>query len=651
MGIRMGRVGLGPRAFRDGKSLLLMAFALAIAVLAVTAEPATPAATFTVNSTGLKADAIPGNGVCATRDGVCTLRAAIHETNSLAGADTIQLPAGTYPISRPATEPNDIRTGDLDVLGDLTINGAGRTSTIIAGNKLDRVFEIHSSGNVSINAVTIRTGSHPQSGAGILNAGNGNVTIARSLILNNSAAKFGGGVANAQAGTVRLRAATRVSGNSAGQAGSAVSNLAAGSVQITQSTVSANSSTLGGAAISNTGVGPNQGSLTLSRATVANNVAGSGTNEGGGISNAGDGLVTVDQSTISGNRSAASGGGIANTGSGTVDVANSTVSGNTATVDGGGILVLAPVTLASSTIAHNSAPVGGGLRKVGGSRVLMRNSIIANNEGGNCSLEPETLPVDSDGGNLDSGTTCRLTQPTDISGVDPLLGPLQNNGGGTQTHALDPLSSALDAAVSSLCPARDQRGVSRPQHDGCDIGAYEFDGVIGPPACTGDTLTLTATKDSWVDEHDPDKNFGTATELKLRSAPLGATGNSRVLVGFELPTLPAGCQVLAATLRLNAEASTEGRSLRAFALGSSWAEGAVSWNNQPATTGAASTITAAKGILQWNVTAQVQGMYSSGQNHGFMIRDSAENDVAAEQSFSARDSGSNPAPQLVVTFG
>jgi hypothetical protein len=951
MGIRMSGVGLGPRAFRVGKSLLLMAFALAIATAALIADSASSAATFTVTSTGTAADADPGNGVCANSNRVCTLRAAIHEANALEGPDTIQLPAGTYPISPPATQPNDILTGDLDIVDDLTINGAGSASTIISGGRRDRVFEVSTSADVTINDLTVRGGSHPQVGAGIMNAEGGTVTVAGSVLQANKAAKFGGGVANAQSGTVRLVDRTRLSTNSAGEAGSAVANLAAGSIEITQSTISANSSALGGAAISNTGISPNAGSITLSRATVKNNVAGSGTNPGGGISNArggtmiidrstitdnrsaadgggiaNTGFLTVEQSTISGNRSAADGGGIANTGGGTAAVVgstisdnradgdttdggesngggittdggaltvasstfsnnlttgegggiqntlkggltvtgstfsgnsaldgggiytsgdagasvssstlsgnkasrnggglnnngttagaltvqdvtfsgnqatadggglileggsatiansdfadnsadsgggfanhsggvvsvadstftgntaqgagggienladgpltvthsqisgnqashgggienvadagftlthsqvsgnqasfrgggvenlsdaafmvaysevsgnqaahgagfgsdsdssyiveNSTISGNVATVEGGGLLVLAPVTLASNTIAHNSAPLGGGLRKVGDSRVLMRNTIIANNEGGNCSLEEETRPIDSEGGNLDSGVTCGLTHLTDISGVDPLLGPLQDNGGGTATHALDPLSLARDTAVSSICPPDDQRGVSRPQHDGCDIGSYEYDGAAPPLPCTARaTLTFTAAADSWVNEHDPNKNFGTDQALKVRSAVLGATGNSRALVRFDLPPLPPRCQVLAATLRLNAGGFEDNRVIEAVAIESTWTEGEVSWNNQPPTVGGASTIISAHGNVHWDVTAQVQGMYSSGESHGFMIRDAAENDIAAEQSFYSREAGKNPPPQLVVSFG
>jgi hypothetical protein len=62
---------------------------------------------------------------------------------------------------------------------------------------------------------------------------------------------------------------------------------------------------------------------------------------------------------------------------------------------------------------------------------------------------------------------------TSGSPIDPRIGPLANNGGPTRTHALLAGSPAIDAASAADCPATDQRGVSRPQGTGCDIGSYE----------------------------------------------------------------------------------------------------------------------------------------------------------------------------------
>jgi hypothetical protein len=84
------------------------------------------------------------------------------------------------------------------------------------------------------------------------------------------------------------------------------------------------------------------------------------------------------------------------------------------------------------------------------------------------------LPVmTSLGHNLDSGTGCGVTGAGDLSGVNPLLGPLASNGGPTQTMALLSGSPAIDAGDDGACPSNDQRGVTRPQGSHCDIGAYE----------------------------------------------------------------------------------------------------------------------------------------------------------------------------------
>jgi hypothetical protein len=81
----------------------------------------------------------------------------------------------------------------------------------------------------------------------------------------------------------------------------------------------------------------------------------------------------------------------------------------------------------------------------------------------------------SEGYNLVDDTSCNLTEPTDLVVANAMLGPLQNNGGPTETHDLLPGSPAIDAgSVSCPPPATDQRGVARPQGTACDIGAVEY---------------------------------------------------------------------------------------------------------------------------------------------------------------------------------
>lgn len=110
-----------------GKALQRLCIAALITGLALGTGPtlAAHAASITVDSTADAVDAAPGNGVCATAGGDCTLRAAIQEANALAGDDTITLPAGTYTLTIAGAHEYNAATGDLDIRENLTITGAG----------------------------------------------------------------------------------------------------------------------------------------------------------------------------------------------------------------------------------------------------------------------------------------------------------------------------------------------------------------------------------------------------------------------------------------------------------------------------------------------------------------------------------------------
>ena len=240
----------------------------------------------------------------------------------------------------------------------------------------------------------------------------------------------------------------------------------------------------------------NRGTVTLANSILSGNSA----TNGGGIYNQSSGTVTLTNSTISGN-SATNGGGI-NNGGNTVALTNSTISGNSATNNGGGIHVSSgTVTLTNSTISNNSATNNGGGINNGSGTAILTNSLIANSTGDNCSGT-----ISSGGNNLSSDATCSVPQSGSIN-----LGALANNGGPTQTHALLVGSSAIDAANNASCPADDQRGAARgvdgdgtpdsPQTGDCDIGAYEYLGVVPTVAFTvdvtsvneGDIATVTVT--------------------------------------------------------------------------------------------------------------------------------------------------------------
>jgi len=270
------------------------------------------------------------------------------------------------------------------------------------------------------------------------------VTVSK-LTIRNGVAQQGGGIFNN--GTLTINNST-ISGNRAvapckkcnGFGGGIFNN---GTLAINNSTISGNSAAgvLGGGG----GGISNGGTLSISTSTVSLNQGAAGA----GIYNAG--ILTTNNSTISGN-SGSWGGGISN--GGRLRINNSTLSGNSAD--------------------HN----GGGIYNQRGSAVSL-NSVIANSPGGNCGGNAVT----SNGYNLSSDGTCNFNSTGDLNNTAPVLGPLQNNGGPTQTQALLSGSPAIDAGNPSGCTdgngnllKTDQRG--KPRHDkedtsGCDMGAYE----------------------------------------------------------------------------------------------------------------------------------------------------------------------------------
>ena len=169
--------------------------------------------------------------------------------------------------------------------------------------------------------------------------------------------------------------------------------------------------------------------------------------------------------------------------------------------------------------------------------------------------------------------------------------------------------------------------------------------VTAPAASCGTTTTLTATADSWIDQGSRSSNKGTDSNLKVMSKSSNAL---RTLVRFTMPPLPAGCVVQTATLRLYAASHKTGRTLQALPIAATWAEGSVTWNNQPATTATPATTSSGSGWREWNVATQLQAAYTANLLHGFLIRDAVETNDH-EQQFNSREQSSNR-PQLVLTF-
>ncbi len=453
------------------------------------------AVNFAVDSTADAVDANPGDGVCDDGAGRCTLRAAIQETNALAGPDIITLPAGTYTLSIPGADEDAAATGDLDITDDLTLTGAGRVTTVIDGGAIDRVIHSALDGQsitVTISGVSVENGRTSFSGgAGIFNGrfGLGLLELRSVFVRNNIVAGpggSGGGIHNI--GVVNLEDVI-VHNNDGFVTGGGIFNQ--GTLTISASTVRDNVTNSTGGGIDS------GGTATIIDSTISHNFAGLGAGGGGGINNFG--TMEISNSTVNDNSSHDWGGGVAN--SGELALTNTTLSGNAAGTEGGGLRnhPLGTSTLTNVTISDNTAATGGGIFSLAdpfafGGSVALKNSLLAHNTPFNCSGGG---PIISHGHNLDSGNTCNLAGLGDLSSTDPLLGPLADNGGPTETHALLVGSPAIDAG-SDDCPppATDQRGLPRPTDgdaDGtsaCDIGAYEV-------ACAGDL-----NRDGTVDGRD-----------------------------------------------------------------------------------------------------------------------------------------------------
>lgn len=258
------------------------------------------------------------------------------------------------------------------------------------------------------------------------------------------------------------------------------------------------------------GISNRSTTLTISDVMLTGNTA---DGNGGGLDAGGASTTTITNSTISDNSSTSNrGGGVFS--QGTLSLTNVTVSGNAARF-GGGLNCAASCTATNVTVTANSASTDGdGIRTQDAGSISLKNSIVADNAAGQeCSGTVVSL-----GNNLSSDGTCSLTGPGDKPNTSPLLGPLQDNGGSTDTHELLAGSPAIDAGTNVGCPATDQRGVARPiDGDGdtvavCDIGAYEapilnvailslmknvttledpFNGTTNPKAIPGATMLYT----------------------------------------------------------------------------------------------------------------------------------------------------------------
>lgn len=430
--------------------LLFMAGLWATAVFTSTAQ----ASVITVDTT---ADDIIANGNCTLREAIIAANTdtAVDACAAGSGDDVIILPPGTYTLTLAGDEEEAALTGDLDLTANVTINGGGQANTIIDGNGLDRVFDVHDNTAVTISGVTVSNG-YAALGGGVRVNNGGELTLSHSRVSGSTAAIGGGGIYTE--GLLTLNH-SRLDGNSAGSLG-------------------------GGGLLSFSGANP----VTVSHSEISDN---STTTSGGGIANYGT-LLLVN-STLSGNSAAGSGGGLVAVEGLGAQLYNVTISNNTADADGdglgdGGGLVGFNISVANSLIGGNSDNSGTGNQYPDCAATLTSQgyNLVANVAG--CNI------VGDISGNL--------------LGVDPQLGPLQNNGGPTLTHALLAASPAIDAGNPGGCRdhngnllTSDQRGFARPAAGSllCDMGAYEAASAGSPtPTVTATaTPTITPTPSDW----------------------------------------------------------------------------------------------------------------------------------------------------------
>jgi hypothetical protein len=367
---------------------------------------------------------------------------------------------GTVDFQADLTGTITLTSGELAIRKDLTISGPGATAITVSGNNASRVFEIAGPFTVSVSGLTIADGlADSASGGGILN--NGTLTVTDSVISGNTASSgWGGGVANN--GTLTLSRCT-VSGNSADMAGGGVFNFY-GTMTLADSTVSGNTTPGNGGGINNN----TNGTLMITGSTLSGNSATS-TNSGIGGAIVNFAALAVTNSAFANNSATAFGGGIENDGPGPLSVANSTISGNIAGFGGGGVdLSGAPgPTFGNTVLAGNAAPSSPDVR---GPLDSQGYNLIGNGSGGS--------------GYADTDLVGTAANP-----LDPLLGPLQDNGGPTQTMAPLPGSPALNVGDPDQLGSPDQRGVLRMA--GVNIGAYQA-------SATGFSVTAPDTSGAGV---------------------------------------------------------------------------------------------------------------------------------------------------------
>lgn len=384
-------------------SVSVLAAACALALLLLGSPPA-DAARFVVDSTLDDVDADVGDGRCATASGACTLRAAVNEANDASGVDTIVLPAGTYGLTiAPGPVAATSFFGDLDVVHDLKIRGAGAGTTVIDAGGIDRAFQVRWLGGghptrLELRGVSIVGGNPPEGHGGAIYGFNGSIRLVDAVVADNEAG-LGGGV-DLLGGELRL-VRSRIERNVGSSCCGGIRALLGARVRMDRSVVQENHAT--GAGASAGGIMCfSDTELDLSRSSVRDNSAAGGS---GGIRFIGK-RGRIKRSTIEGNRAASGAGGIslkqpdpALPVPGALLITDSSIVGNDADADGDGLGSGGGLYVDFPTWASPNSPE------------LKRTIVSGNSDGDGSTPDCSGILVDRGGNTLGDPAGCMLLPP------------------------------------------------------------------------------------------------------------------------------------------------------------------------------------------------------------------------------------------------
>lgn len=359
-----------------------------------------------------------------------SLRKAISRANHHAGPDIIVLPGGVFKMALAGAGDDANLSGDFDITGSVTIQGAGASATFVDAQKLDRVFDIRGGASlkqVTLQGLTVRNGK--TGGGGGISVGNTDLRLLDSVVSDNGAAGTGGGLSDFSDAAISNVTLIRSSviRNASNNSGGGIYLRAGGKLALSRCAVRRNlGASVGGGIFAFQNFGD---TATLTSSTVRGNTA----RFGGGIfaaavtltssnvnGNSGGGIwavttATLTDSTVSENSgSANSGGGIL---ADTVTLSRSTVSGNSSSGNGGGIWIATKATLSRSTVSGNRALGGGGIAgQSDTTTVTLTNCTVSGNfasgSGGGIDIGTATLSRSIVRGNTSPAATAAASTPS-----------------------------------------------------------------------------------------------------------------------------------------------------------------------------------------------------------------------------------------------